>query len=106
MREHARASVKTEIWLGHDGIFTRSPGELRDLSEGGAFVQVSQRFPIGALVNLRFQLPESRTYINGMVSVRNHRSESGMGVQFVDLAEDDRARVRDFVARFGGSSSW
>lgn len=104
-RVHERASVKTEIWLGHDGIFTRTPGELRDLSEGGACVRVSQQFSVGSMLNLRFQLPELGTFISGTVAVRNHRPDAGMGVQFVDLSEDDRRRIRGFINRFGGSSS-
>lgn len=96
LRRDPRVSLNTEIWLGHDGIFTRSPGELQDLSEGGALVAVSQRFPVGSMLNLRFRLPSS-VYISGTVAVRNHRPGTGMGVQFVDLTDDDRRRIRQFV---------
>jgi hypothetical protein len=105
-RDHLRASVRTEIWLGHDGIFTRTPGELRDLSVGGACVQTSQRFAIGSLLNMRFQLPQSPGFVSGTVAVRNFRADAGMGVQFVDLSDDDRRRISGFIDRFGGASSW
>lgn len=104
-REHPRASVRSEIWIGRDGIFTRTPGELRDLSEGGAFVKTAQPFPIGSVLQLRFQLPDPPRYIDGTVAVRHFQTGVGMGVQFVDLSEDNRRHVRHFIDRFGGYAS-
>src|SRR5437773_2007570 len=62
-RKHPRASLQTEIWLGQDGIFTRTTETLRDLSEGGAFVETGQRFPVGSILNLRFKLLGTRDWM-------------------------------------------
>jgi uncharacterized protein (TIGR02266 family) len=97
-RKHRRIAVKTDIWIGIDGIFTRTWGELRDLSEGGAFVETDQRFAIGSLLNLRFQLPGTGLFVAGTVIVRRHQDQGGIGVEFLDLPPDDRARVREHVA--------
>lgn len=96
-RVHRRATVRTEIWIGQGGIFTRSPGVLRDLSEGGAFVQTAQRFPVGSLLNLRFKLPRASHFVNGTVAVKHTGDGAGLGVKFVDLSDDDRRRVREFI---------
>jgi len=96
-RKHPRASLQTEIWLGQDGIFTRTTETLRDLSEGGAFVETGQRFPVGSILNLRFKLLGTSHPISCTVSVRNLRGGSGLGVEFLDISTDDRQQVRLFV---------
>jgi len=96
-RKYLRTSIQTEIWLGQDGIFTRTPETLRDLSEGGAFVETEQRFPIGSILNLRFKLPRTNDLISCTVSVRNLRGGTGLGVEFLDLSAEDREQIRCFV---------
>ena len=96
-RKYPRTYLQTEIWLGQDGIFTRTPVMLRDLSEGGAFVETEQRFPIGSILNLRFKLPAASHLISCTVSVRNLRGGAGLGVEFLDISPEDRQQVRFFV---------
>lgn len=59
-RKHVRVSLETEIWLGQDGIFTRTTERLRDLSEGGAFIASREVFAVGSVLSLRFKLPGAR----------------------------------------------
>jgi hypothetical protein len=96
-RTRQRASVRTEIWLGENGIFTRSPEVLRDLSEGGAFVQTQQQFSKGSILSLCFDLPFTGYRISSTVIVRHCRDGAGIGVQFLDLSPEDRAELRDYV---------
>lgn len=96
-RTRQRATVRTEIWLGEDGIFTRSPEVLRDLSEGGAFVQTQQQFSKGSILTLCFDLPFTGHQIRATVLVRHQREGFGIGVQFLDLSPEDRAELRHFV---------
>lgn len=102
-RRYERASLRTEIWIGQDGIFTRTPDILRDLSERGAFIQTQQHFAKGAILSLRFQLPCSSELISATVIVRNRRESAGVGVEFLDLAprhlDELRGFVGDYVAR-------
>ena len=92
-----RVSVRTEVWLGQDGIFTRSEEWLSDLSLGGAFIESAPTANPGAVLNLRFQLPTSSAPIDCTAIVRHTRGGQGLGVEFVDLSPDSRARLRDFV---------
>ena len=104
-RTHPRAALHAEIWLGQDGIFTRGPGNLVDLSEGGAFIETADGSPIGGVLSLRFMLPGVRDLVSCAVSVRNVRNESaGLGVQFLDISQDDRRLVRAFVSDRGRGS--
>ncbi len=97
LRKYPRAGLRTEIWIGQDGIFTRTPETLRDLSEGGAFVETSQRFCIGSILHLRFKLPGALRLISCTVCVRNMRNNSGIGVQFLDLSSEDQLAVRAWI---------
>jgi c-di-GMP-binding flagellar brake protein YcgR len=96
-RRFVRTPIETEIWLGQDGIFTRSPARLRDLSEGGAFIETRQRFAVGAILSLGFNLPSMSQRISCSVSVRSLRDDAGLGVEFLDMAPEDRQRVRAFI---------
>ena len=37
-RKTPRVSLRTDVWMGGQGLFVRSAGQLLDLSEGGAFI--------------------------------------------------------------------
>lgn len=104
-RSHPRAQLQTELWLGMHGIVTRSTAVLRDLSEGGAFVETSQRFGVGEILSIRFRLPNPPVFVDGTVTVKHERQEAGIGVKFVDLSDDNRRRIREFVTRHGVSSN-
>ncbi len=105
-RTSPRVSLQTEIWHGQDGIFTKARRTLRDLSEGGAFIETAEGFPIGSVLSLRFMLPGIRDLISGAVSVRNVRNDgAGLGVQFLDLSPDDRRLVTAFVSAGAQDSS-
>ena len=103
-RVYPRVSLHTEIWLGQDGIFTRTQRLLRDLSEGGAYIETAEQFSVGSVLSLRFMLPGAATMISCAVFVRNVRDGGrGLGVEFLDLSQDDRQLVGAFVG--GGNQS-
>ncbi len=105
-RTHPRTALHTEIWLGQDGIFTKARRTLRDLSEGGAFIETAEGFPLGSVLSLRFMLPGVRDLISCAVTVRNVRNGgAGLGVQFLDISPNDRRLVSAFVSGGGPASS-
>lgn len=102
-RTHPRVALRTEIWLGQEGIFTRAQRTLpADVSEGGAYIATADGFPIGSVLNLRFTLPGTRHPISCAASVRNLRNGgAALGVQFLDMSQDDRDLVGAFVSDGG-----
>lgn len=98
-REHPRVSLRTELWIGQDGIFTRTDEFLRDLSVGGAFVQSRQVFPIGSILNLRFKIPNVQNFITCSGIVRNMEVGDGLGVQFLDLSGENLRQVGQYIER-------
>ena len=89
--------MRTEIWIGEGGIFTRTPDVLRDLSDGGAFVQTQQQFAKGSILSLGFDLPFSGRRISATVVVRHRLEGTGIGVEFLDLTPEVQLELRHFV---------
>lgn len=98
-RARARVSVRTDIWLGEDGIFTRTPDLIRDLNEDGAFIETDQQFSVGSIVTLAFNSPMSGRLLTATVAVRHNRAGVGIGVQFLDMAPEGRDELQTFVGR-------
>lgn len=98
LRKYPRASLRTELWIGQDGIFTRTDEFLSDLSIGGAFVQTRQVFSVGAILNLRFKMPTVTNMVTCTAIVRNMEVGNGLGVEFLDLSSESRHHVEQFVA--------
>lgn len=75
-----------------------------DVSRGGMFVKTNQPYPIRSTFPFRLQLSDKES-IEGVGLVRwtqNQASSShpaGMGVEFLDLSEREKTRIRAFVQR-------
>ena len=88
-RRHPRISLRTELWIGQDGIFTRTNELLRELSIGGAFIECEQVYPIGTILSIRFRLPVAATVISCSGVVKRIRHGQGFGLQFIDLSREN-----------------
>ena len=89
--------------MGQDGIFSRTSGQIRNISTSGVFIETTQSFSGGSVVNLRFSLGESKDLVNCAAIIRNVRTGAGLGVEFLDLSSESRSRIAAFVAEQGGS---
>ena len=94
-RLHRRVSIRTEVWRGEDGIFTRGNERLADLSVGGAFIEGAGT-TTGSILNLRFRLPDSNEFITCTAIARNTH-DGGLGVEFLDLSPENINRLAAFV---------
>src|ERR1035438_7798421 len=103
MRRQPRVAFSEEIWIGQDGIFSRTSGHIRNISTSGVFIETEQSFAGGSVVNLRFSLGESKDLVNCAAIVRNVRPGLGLGVEFLDLSSGSRSRIAAFVAEQGGA---
>lgn len=106
MTEERRSAerVECEIWVeeSHDRetYFQRAV----NLSAGGLFFDRTIPHPNGTVVNLRFELPgadgpaQSSIEVKGEIVNTPEGGGLGMGVRFVDLPAEARARIEKFVA--------
>ncbi|HEY2846189.1 MAG TPA: PilZ domain-containing protein [Pyrinomonadaceae bacterium] len=98
LRKHKRISLRTELWIGQDGIFTRTDERLRDLSIGGAYVESRQAYPVGSVISVRFKIAASTNLISCSAIVRNVKIGDGFGVQFLDISRENVHLIERQVA--------
>ena len=95
-RREARVPVELWIEVEREGeLYYQRAGNL---SVGGAFFVQTIPLPVGTRVTLKFELPGDKHEIaceGDIVSAK----ELGMGVQFVGLADADKARLEKLVAK-------
>ena len=99
LRRHRRVGLRTELWIGQDGIFTRTDELLEDLSIGGAFVQSRQVYPTGSILSFRFKVPNVSSFISCTAIVRNMEVGRGLGVQFLDLSGENLRHVEQYIEK-------
>lgn len=93
-RKHRRINLRTELWIGQDGIFTRTNEYLSDLSVGGAFVQSEHVYPIGTILNLRFRLPVAPNMLSCSGIVHKIHLGVGYAVRFLDISRENIALIQ------------
>lgn len=75
-------------------------GRIRDLSEGGVYVDTSAPLSVGTPVSFSFTLhPLSKDPIRGRGLVRWCDEAVGMGIQFLAMSDHDRELIRRFVVQ-------
>ena len=102
-REHARVAVQLGVTVSSESNFY--VGFADNISKGGLFVATHDLLPIGQTLLLQFRLPEQQEPIEVEAVVRWQRTHSdpdngvlpGFGAQFVDLDDDECARLQDFI---------
>ncbi len=70
------------------------------VSCGGLFVISQQPAPVGSRVRLLFDIPGGEVLATAVV--RNHVAGRGMGLEFVEIQPDDRARLEGLLQRLLG----
>jgi PilZ domain len=88
-RRHPRMNLRTELWIGQDGIFTRTNEFLRDLSVGGAFVQSEQVHAPGTILSFRFKLPIAPNMVSCSGIVGKIHLGEGYSIQFLDMSREN-----------------
>ena len=99
-----------KIRLSEDSDDVSIKFDTANLSEGGIFVKSSLLWKPGQVFNLSFTLPGSdkEIKVRGVVARSDDKysiftemdsSIPGMGIKFVDLSDEDRKIIQDFLSR-------
>ncbi len=96
-REEARSAVEWSITFWRDGI--QHGGTIRDLSRGGFFVRTPVRQPVGARIEVSFDVPVERgikTVVAEAIVVRLGRdADRGLGCRFFQLSATSKAHLEE-----------
>ena len=103
-RSTIRAVVRIQIY-DQDSRAERVPLFVAgNVSAGGLFLITQEPYPPGTNLKIVFSLPGESRFIEAMGTVIWSRLERqaperqpGMGVQFMQIKEEDRQRIRSFV---------
>ena len=77
----------------------KQPAFLLNLSERGMAVQVMDVLDAGSSVPFAFPLPETSTEVRGVARIVWTDRSGRAGLEFVDIPEYDRFRLRQWVVR-------
>jgi CheY-like chemotaxis protein len=96
-RDAARASVGWPVTFWRDG--GQHEGTLRDLSRGGFFIRTSVRQPVGARLEISFEVPierSARTVVAEAIVVRAGQDpDRGLGCRFFRITAGARAHLEE-----------
>ena len=102
-RDAGRFAAYRGLCLIYEGrseiIEVRAP----DISPKGMFIHIPNQFPEGAVIKVEFWLSRSGAHIKARAEVRYCLAGVGIGVEFVDIAEEDQAiierEIKDMMGR-------
>lgn len=102
-RASDRKRVRVAVTMSSDSNLY--VGFADNMSEGGLFVATHELLPIGETIDLEFEIPGEDDFVKVAAEVCWHRAVSdvvngllpGFGARFVDLDDDDRARLEEFL---------
>lgn len=96
-RDAARASVEWPVTFWRDG--SQHEGTLRDLSRGGFFIRTAVRQPVGARLEVSFEIPverAARTIVAEAIVVRvGQEPDRGLGCRFFRITAGSRAHLEE-----------
>lgn len=96
-REEARSAVEWSITFWRDGA--QHSGTIRDLSRGGFFVRTSVRQPVGARLEVSFDVPVEHGVRNvvaeAMVLRVGREPDAGLGCRFFQVSTTSRAYLEE-----------
>ncbi len=96
-REEARSAVEWSVTFWRDGL--QHIGTIRDLSRGGFFVRTPVRQPVGARLDVSFDVPVERgvrTIVAEAIVVRLGReNDPGLGCRFFQLSAGSRQNLEE-----------
>lgn len=100
-RQHARYKCFISALLRVQGSQLPIWGQITDISQGGCYVQLSEPLPVGTRITLELLMKLANLRAEGVIC--SSHPGRGMGVKFVQMSNEYRDQVRQFVKWFAGA---
>jgi uncharacterized protein (TIGR02266 family) len=102
LREHPRSPVS--FWAVEENENAAYYHFVRDLSEGGLFLEKQMPLPVGTPLVLVLSLPDGETIRTQakVVHVRQEPPRMGNGVKFNDMTSEHRNALAGYLAQISG----
>ncbi len=99
-RGSRRVNSVREITISYEGRNEILVVKPPNLSTGGMFINTSQSFPEGAVLNLRFELLLTGAQIEARCEVRHCQPKVGVGVQFIGLSKEATRAIEQELVQY------
>lgn len=100
-RAHPRNRCSLSVELHPASGESRAWGRVSDISAEGCFVEMPSPFKEGTQIRLALWIREKKLWILGKVAYS--RPGSGIGIQFLEMKNEDRAELKQFVEALPGT---
>jgi uncharacterized protein (TIGR02266 family) len=103
-RQHKRKKLRLRVRFPSEDVLRQDYSQ--DLSRGGIFIQTAKPRKVGDMIEMTLVHPttEKELQLNGkvvrIITEDNPRTnmKAGMGIKFIDLREEDKKDIRDFLS--------
>jgi PilZ domain-containing protein len=96
-RRYPRVQLPKGMWVAWDNGGRRWASRVQTLGLGGLFISIPDPPAVGTVVRLLFDVPSGE--VRAKAIVRNVEPGQGMGVEFREMAMEDRARLQQLLKR-------
>ncbi len=96
-RKYPRVKVGIPIEFKPEGASVASRAETSDLSLVGCYIEMSFTLPVGSKLDLVLWVEDHRIPAKGIVVT--HHPQFGNGIEFLDLSQEDRGKLADFLKK-------
>ena len=97
-RRYERVGLDKGPLIAWQGLGRRVVSRVTTLGMGGLFIAAPEPAAIGDGIKVFFRVAGSEVRARAMV--RNAHPGRGMGVEFIFMRPEDRARLRQFLCKF------
>ncbi|HYP28124.1 MAG TPA: PilZ domain-containing protein [Blastocatellia bacterium] len=98
-RKGRRVPVIRDVSVELDSPKVTFQGKIFDLCARGAFINVVAGLPTGAVVDVAFDLP-TKEVVRATASIRYVLPGLGMGVEFVEIGEEESLAIERFISSY------
>jgi c-di-GMP-binding flagellar brake protein YcgR len=102
-RQHPRTNVAVEVDLQSERTAAPLRVKTTDLSIGGLYVEMMFTLEVGTKLKIVLWLNDVQVSTGGIVVTRD--LQVGNGMKFIDMATEDRLRLKRFLAVAGSPQS-
>jgi len=95
-RQHFRTKIAVEVELQSERTATPLRVKTADLSLGGLYVEMMFTLEVGTTLRIVLWINDVKVSTGGIVVTRD--LQVGNGIEFTDMATEDRLRLKRFLA--------
>ncbi|HEV8384235.1 MAG TPA: PilZ domain-containing protein [Candidatus Acidoferrales bacterium] len=103
-RLYERYSPYRDLDMTYEGRSEKIPLRVPDISSHGMFINTPREFPEGSVLKLKFRLTRTGHLVTARGEVRYCIPGVGIGVEFVEISEEDQEAIAAELATSEGAA--